>query len=117
MPSEKEIDAIMPILEDCFGILGSGNVSFKESIHLTAKLVLQAAEKVRWQPIETAPKDSTDILVFVETASVPIVHIARWEVGDENFGVGWWSYTHNSVGQEMLTGFKYPTHWMPLPAA
>ena len=47
MPSEKEIEAITPILERGFCIIGSGNVEFKESIRLTAKLVLEAAEKVR----------------------------------------------------------------------
>lgn len=75
-----------------------------------------------WLPIETAPRDGTEILVFKDIATVPVVHIARFEKADEMFydddpdkSDGWWSYTHNSVGQEMLVGYKYPTHWMPLP--
>lgn len=72
------------------------------------------------QPIETAPKDGTDILVFAEVATVWVAHIAWWRGKDEDLGfgdedVGWWSYTRGSVSQELLDSFQAPTHWMPLP--
>jgi hypothetical protein len=81
-----------------------------------------------WQPIETAPKDGTDVLVLLNWADVPVVHIAwfrsreEWErVGQLCGGwptledwLGWWSYTRNGMTQERLDG---PTHWMPLPPA
>ena|SRR3990167_3521283 len=80
-----------------------------------------------WQPIETAPKDGTEILVYYEFATVPIVHIARWD--DDRFDqwegerfaskadkIGWWSYVETSVSQHKLDEFNTPTHWMPLPA-
>lgn len=79
-----------------------------------------------WQPIETAPKDGTDILVYYEFATVPIVHIAYYDTDehdlwkDQGFDnkedkIGWWSYVQNSVSQHKLEGYSAPTHWMPLP--
>jgi hypothetical protein len=49
----------------------------------------------RWQPIETAPKDGTDILV--------------WEGG--SVGTVWFS----QVFGEWLGPYPDFTHWMPLP--
>jgi hypothetical protein len=77
-----------------------------------------------WQPIDTAPKDGTDIIVGYDCGSVWIVHVAWWrqledwmrhdpEWSDDD--VAWWSYTNNPVTQERLDGHRTPTHWMPLP--
>lgn len=71
-----------------------------------------------WMPIETAPTDSTEIIVGVDIATVWIVRSARYE-DDEDFcenleEIGWWSYS-NSISQELLEGIFEPTHWMPLP--
>ncbi len=74
---------------------------------------------IGWQPIETAPKDGTDILVAYEFASVWIAHIAwyrsreGWEDDWKPEHEGWWSYIENSVSQHKLEGFNAPTHWMP----
>jgi hypothetical protein len=64
-----------------------------------------------WMPIDSAPQDGTEILVYFECATVPIVHIAFWmnDNGDE----GWWSYTTGSVSRELLCDYREPTHWMP----
>jgi hypothetical protein len=53
-----------------------------------------------WQPIETAPKDGKDILVFGEQ----LRRVAFW---DEARG-GLWS---RWPGREPIRA----THWMPLP--
>lgn len=63
----------------------------------------------KWQPIETAPKDGTDILV----------------TGKTNLGHGFKPYyieiTHwakdNKVGKFIfyVGNYSQPTHWMPLP--
>ena len=85
---------------------------------------------MEWLPIESAPKDGTEILVYFDFATVSIVHIAwyrskeDWETSGQFCGgwdsleewEGWWSYTRTSVAQEKLEGFRIPTHWMPLPA-
>lgn len=73
-----------------------------------------------WRPIDTAPKDGTDILVLLDVASVAVVHIAWWrEPEDLMDGTeedrGWWSYTLGSVTQEKLEGYREPKWWMPLP--
>lgn len=82
-----------------------------------------------WRDMGDAPKDGTEIIVLIDSATVPIVRSAWWRDGnggyDENdrieFGipfdereVGWWSYRH-SVTQEKLEGYDLPIAWMPLP--
>ena len=62
-----------------------------------------------WQPISTAPRDGTSILIFeahVGTAGIlqvsrGIVRVSRWR--DDTIPSGW-------TGAE-----KAPTHWLPLP--
>ena len=71
-----------------------------------------------WQPIETAPKDGTDILVLINSATVWVVHIAWWRTLDEDLNsnpdhVGWWSYTEHSVTQKMLDEYSRPLYWQP----
>jgi hypothetical protein len=61
---------------------------------------------MEWQPIETAPKDGSNVLVIEAGNSVPVV--AYW---DNDMDGGWWGYWQT----EQLNPHK-PTHWMPLPA-
>lgn len=76
---------------------------------------------MNWQPIETAPRDGTDVLVLHSRHNVPVVHIAWYRdgseelMGGEPFDIGWWSYIRGSVTQELLDEYRAPTHWMPLP--
>jgi len=55
-----------------------------------------------WQPIETAPKDGTRVLLWL---SIGIC--ATYDSFD-----GQWE----DDGQSLNTDFAAPTHWMPLPA-
>lgn len=94
-----------------------------------APLVAPAAERPvgdGWQPIETAPKDGTPILIFDPTQGGP--GDAAWMVDgrsapllfdDRRFAIGYWRVWKN--GGEWMWGNRNssrvsPTHWMPLPS-
>lgn len=69
-----------------------------------------------WQPIETAPRDGTTILVFKFTPPCwPIIGLAFWYgLGDIS---GWMSYGIPQVSSEPNNlGLAHPSHWMPLPS-
>lgn len=79
---------------------------------------------IDWLPIDTAPKDGTDIIVYYEFATVPIIHIAYWDSDEQDQWeyqkfrskdekIGWWSYVENSISQHKLVDFNSPTHWVP----
>ncbi len=59
---------------------------------------------MKWQPIETAPKDGNDVLVFGGGDYT----VAHWN-GEE-----WRDY--GDIGWAGMCGDdNQPTHWMPLP--
>lgn len=64
---------------------------------------------MEWQPIETAPKDGTRVLVAEEDDNESI-GVAYWFCGSEDQDAGWYS----SACVDDVTMF-YPTHWIPLP--
>ena len=57
---------------------------------------------MNWQPIETAPKDETRIILWRE----------GWQ---EANAVGFWSESDKSWNAVGSTYFVGATHWMPLP--
>lgn len=63
----------------------------------------------KWQPIETAPKDGSMLLVYGRPFSddgqgyAKAAHVAWWEDSDEC----WTPQSH--------AAWTEPTHWMPLP--
>jgi hypothetical protein len=61
-----------------------------------------------WQPIETAPKDFTSVLV---TGDQGFVCEATYNADYD----GWWAA--NTHPTDAYDGQVYPTHWMPLPDA
>ena len=68
---------------------------------------LREAGKVReWEPIETAPKDETVILIAM-----------RNDYGEGAFSVrsGWWMNTGCRPDWSCCISSQKPTHWMPLP--
>ena len=58
-----------------------------------------------WQPIETAPKDGTAVLV----SEGRFCSCVEW---NEEFD--WWAVDDNKLGPFRLRGAA-PTHWQPLP--
>lgn len=63
-----------------------------------------------WQPIETAPKDGTDILLLC-------VSKARSFGGTRVLQGSWSGNTGYEKWYTMCNYVMQPTHWMPLPAA
>ncbi|MFM7468943.1 MAG: hypothetical protein ACKO37_05540 [Vampirovibrionales bacterium] len=55
-----------------------------------------------WQPIETAPKDGTPILGYLDYYPLPEDNIRILKFRAET----WW---------DRMSYKFYPTHWMPLP--
>jgi len=60
-----------------------------------------------WQPIETAPKDGTPVLVFCPSYDLQIV-VAR-------YGNPYWFLAYCGTAAEDADLHETPTHWMPLP--
>ena len=73
-----------------------------------------------WQPIETAPKDGTEVLLFwcAEHGPEYVEYLACGAWGEYRDGSGGWggeSFHSKPEGYwTRLIGEK-PTHWMPLP--
>jgi hypothetical protein len=64
---------------------------------------------MNWQPIETAPKDGTKVLVYEERLG--IMHVASLQsaqYGELQWLVGEFDYDFPYL-------FTQPSHWMPLP--
>ena len=79
-----------------------------------ADAILEILPVMEWQPIETAPKDGTWIMLFSPCEEFPtsdVTHwIAKYGYFDNSFEPGW-------IDQEDALVMKEhePTHWMPLP--
>ena len=70
----------------------------------TLRALVAAAEAERWRPIETAPKDGTEILIVDRVGMC----VAKWAEY-----CGWISYTDDGWYEACV----WPTHWRPLPPA
>jgi len=75
-----------------------------------------------WLPMDTAPKDDTEIIILFDSATVDVVRLCWWNAGEgrdfepDPESRGWWSYT-NSVTQELInTDLMQPLGWMPHPS-
>ena len=77
----------------------------------------------KWLPMDTTPKDGTEIIILFDSASVDVVRLCWWDDGtpqpwngiDEQRSddIGWWSYRH-SVTQEKIEIME-PIGWMAMP--
>ena len=78
---------------------------------------IAAYEKAQWQPIETAPKDGTPVLLRGQWAGEiggpgdTGTFIGYYDDGRTDYpGFDW-----NIVGGSYYTAWCRPTHWRPLP--
>ena len=62
-----------------------------------------------WQPIETAPKDGTNVSLW----SSGFYGICHWSPPGTISEDGFWCYTPRV--EWAILELKSPTHWMPLP--
>ena len=74
------------------------------------RAALAARVAQAWQPIETAPKDGTEIVLFGDArwprGIVPTYPDLKGVVGVGHYAGGIWQFM-SRIGE--------PTHWMPLP--
>lgn len=71
---------------------------------------------IKWQPIATAPKDGTDVLLFYPTYKRQ-VWLGHYRVS-ETFTNGKLDYRNEGWINSLLMGLgkePEPTHWMPVP--
>ena len=66
---------------------------------------------MKWEPIDTAPKDGTVILVYREDAGIFTAHHVSPAsiVGGCDYSESWFTTDGEDLTDDM------PTHWMPLP--
>ena len=68
-----------------------------------------------WQPIETAPKDGTDILIVMSPDLDPegegLWAVARWD-SERSTWMPWWDAPY---GNDPTRRHDWPSHWMRLP--
>ena len=90
------------LVETPMSVMRQGYAAHEEITRLRAEVERLRAE-AEWQPIETAPKDGTRILVASKMGGVYLVswwkgkRTARWDNGARPL-------------------YSTPTHWHPLPA-
>jgi len=65
---------------------------------------------MEWQPIETAPKDGTEIWAY--NGEQVRMHWITWEHEGESGGM--WQYA-DEILSDVAPDCWQPTHWMPLP--
>jgi hypothetical protein len=70
---------------------------------------------MEWQPIETAPKDGTHILVYFGPGCG--IYQCFWSEEPFGKGIGSWCVTDNKYEDRPLRGYSEgaDSHWMPLP--
>ena len=90
----------------CALMLTAANTYEDERDDLKAKLA-----RVEWQPIETAPKDGTLILVYEGVTTKKIWKASWWT------GLDCWAFGVTSTDHTLMTMAQNiaATHWMPLP--
>jgi hypothetical protein len=65
-----------------------------------------------WQPIETAPKDGTEIdLWYPDLGRQPAAH---WDTTGLGFGWCWPNWNEGRL-ETVIRPNIAPTHWMPIP--
>lgn len=78
----------------------------------------QEREKAGWQPIETAPKDKTPVLIAVPTKDKDDFHVGEGYFNPDHGGDWWWAgtdYGDYHGGPISEINYHGPSHWQLLP--
>jgi hypothetical protein len=70
-----------------------------------------------WQPMETAPKDGTEVLLFLPYSVITKVWVGYYRKS-EQFDHGKLTSKHegwSTAASGIIVSNPQPTHWMPLP--
>lgn len=76
---------------------------------------LVATPSQQWHPIETAPKDWRDVLLYDLRGRIHIGSF-RTDVNDEDGAPLWLANDYDDYSCGLASTPISPTHWMPLPA-
>lgn len=69
-----------------------------------------------WQPIDTAPRDGTRILLYAPGIGVVIARWAWVTAGEQNYeGDGWLIFECEDYWYTAFWRPSLPTLWMPVP--
>lgn len=116
-----EIMELATILGDSRYLAGEGKASREDvqadycNLRTAIESLAKDAEARGWQPIDTAPKDGTAVLVYPGTWSGRSASIAKWE--SDKYAKKprpYWS-RDDDFGRVTFSREHPPTHWMPLP--
>jgi len=77
-----------------------------------ARLAPAIGSAASWQPIETAPKDGTPVLVWAENLLHGLCPYAVAQYMEHE--IEWWHVQDGKFGPYPMRGAA-PTHWMPCP--
>lgn len=89
--------------------VGIGSPALPKFTQLITLAVAKEREECGWQPIETAPKDGTNVLLINRKGNQAA---GLWM--NSLLGVGWYLRGGNQP-DTFFNDHHGPTHWMPLP--
>lgn len=133
-PLRPEMIETVRALRDDLRILSSGELTRDgyllvpqfvkaEKMHATVDALDALLAAVTWRPIESAPKDGTNVLLRVGKVDAGFVgmavQIGRWVPGDPIIrkgprGRSMWRYQRSASAN--FDECHQPTHWLPLPS-
>lgn len=67
-----------------------------------------------WQPIKTAPKDGSYVVLTSDHPDWKYPFVARWNERLDNNCSAWWEFAEPEMNYLYDVSSKI-THWMPLP--
>jgi len=116
-------EIIEAIIEECFSdetLRGEGPLKFDTEYVMFSRdefrSALTRAAEGRWEPIETAPKDGTYVLLKIKYSDNPIVAhfiVSSWSACTEDYETSCGTYCQG--GMPVMAKHSKPIGWRSLP--